>query len=173
VRSIAPKPVGQGIQLGGRPTAFPSFSKGKPSMEYARSLDSHVIIETQRPMAASTLGRHGRGTTMFPVDEAGNYLKSFPAKEATLYEPHWLMGYKKVAMMQKKGGLIRSKDYKSEDKPYPMVDEKDFAGKNRTYPIPTKADARDALKLAGLHGRKDIRSKVLQKYPELNKYPKL
>lgn len=37
----------------------------------------------------------------------------------------------------------------------------------RSYPIPTKADAVDALRLAGLHGRSDVRSKVYNKYPSL------
>lgn len=70
------------------------------------------------------------------------------------------------------GGLSRSKDYGSKSKPYPKVDKKDFAGKNRSYPIPTKADAIDALRLAGLHGRNDIKTKVYSKYPELRKRAK-
>lgn len=70
------------------------------------------------------------------------------------------------------GGLSRSKDYGSKSKPYPNVDKKDFAGKNRSYPIPTKADAVDALRLAGLHGRDDIKTKVYSKYPELRKRAK-
>lgn len=70
------------------------------------------------------------------------------------------------------GGLSRSKDYGSKSKPYPNVDKKDFAGKNRSYPIPTKADAVDALRLAGLHGRNDIKTKVYNKYPELRKRAK-
>lgn len=70
------------------------------------------------------------------------------------------------------GGLSRSKDYGSKSKPYPKVDKKDFAGKNRSYPIPTKADAVDALRLAGLHGRNDIKAKVYSKYPELRKRAK-
>lgn len=70
------------------------------------------------------------------------------------------------------GGLSRSKDYGSKSKPYPNVDKKDFAGKNRSYPIPTKADAIDALRLAGLHGRNDIKAKVYSKYPELRKRAK-
>lgn len=70
------------------------------------------------------------------------------------------------------GGLSRSKDYGSKSKPYPNVDKKDFAGKNRSYPIPTKADAIDALRLAGLHGRNDIKTKVYYKYPELRKRAK-
>lgn len=70
------------------------------------------------------------------------------------------------------GGLSRSKDYGSKSKPYPNVDKKDFAGKNRSYPIPTKSDAIDALRLAGLHGRNDIKTKVYNKYPELRKRAK-
>ena len=69
---------------------------------------------------------------------------------------------------KKLGGLSRSKDYGSDKKPYPSVKSKDFAGGGRSYPIPTKADARDALRLAGLHGRSDVRAKVY-KNPELKK----
>lgn len=67
------------------------------------------------------------------------------------------------------GGLSRDKDYGSKKKPYPSVAKKDFAGGHRSYPIPTKADAVDALRLAGLHGRSDIKAKVYNKYPELRK----
>lgn len=67
------------------------------------------------------------------------------------------------------GGLSRDKDYGSKKKPYPRVAKKDFAGGHRSYPIPTKADAVDALRLAGLHGRSDVKAKVYNKYPELRK----
>lgn len=67
------------------------------------------------------------------------------------------------------GGLNRNKDYGSKKKPYPSVAKKDFAGGHRNYPIPTKADAIDALRLAGLHGRNDVKAKVYNKYPELRK----
>lgn len=67
------------------------------------------------------------------------------------------------------GGLNRDKDYGSKKKPYPSVAKKDFAGGHRSYPIPTKADAIDALRLAGLHGRNDVKAKVYNKYPELRK----
>ena len=67
------------------------------------------------------------------------------------------------------GGLNRNKDYGSKKKPYPSVAKKDFAGGHRSYPIPTKADAVDALRLAGLHGRSDVKAKVYNKYPELRK----
>lgn len=67
------------------------------------------------------------------------------------------------------GGLKRSEDYGSKSKPYPSVSKGDFAGGDRSYPIPTRADAVDALKLAGLHGRADVRAKVFSKYPDLKK----
>lgn len=67
------------------------------------------------------------------------------------------------------GGLSRNKDYGSSKKPYPSVNKKDFAGSGRSYPIPTRADAVDALRLAGLHGRSDVKAKVYKKYPDLKK----
>ena len=68
----------------------------------------------------------------------------------------------------KLGGLT-SKDRGSSKHPYPSISSKDFAGGGRSYPIPTKADAVDALRLAGLHGRSDIKAKVYSRYPELRK----
>lgn len=66
-----------------------------------------------------------------------------------------------------RNGGLTSKDRGSSKHPYPSVSSKDFAGDGRSYPIPTKADAVDALRLAGLHGRSDVRSKVFSKYPSL------
>jgi hypothetical protein len=68
-----------------------------------------------------------------------------------------------------RNGGLTSKDRGSSKHPYPSVSSKDFAGGGRSYPIPTKADAVDALRLAGLHGRSDVRSKVFNKYPSLRK----
>lgn len=68
------------------------------------------------------------------------------------------------------GGLSREKNYGSKKKPYPSVSSGDFAGPHRSYPIPTKADARDALRLAGLHGKESVRRKVLAKYPSLKAF---
>lgn len=73
---------------------------------------------------------------------------------------------------KKMGGLSRSKDYGSKSKPYPNVKKSDFAGGGRSYPIPTKTDAVDALRLAGLHHRLDVKAKVYRKYPELRKKAK-
>lgn len=80
------------------------------------------------------------------------------------YVKHRLSGRCKL----RNGGLT-SKDRGSSKHPYPSVSSKDFAGGGRSYPIPTKADAVDALRLAGLHGRSDVRSKVYSKYPSLRK----
>lgn len=74
-----------------------------------------------------------------------------------------------VDYFAKGGNLSRDKDYGSKKKPYPMVPADDFAGPHRSYPIPTKANARDALGLAGLHGDSSVRAKVLAKYPSLRK----
>lgn len=75
-------------------------------------------------------------------------------------------GLKDDGSRLRNGGLT-SKDRGSSKHPYPSVSSKDFAGGGRSYPIPTKADAVDALKLAGLHGRSDVKAKVYSRYPEL------
>lgn len=75
-------------------------------------------------------------------------------------------GFKDDGSRLRNGGLT-SKNRGSSKHPYPSVSSKDFAGGARSYPIPTKADAVDALRLAGLHGRSDVRSKVYSKYPSL------
>lgn len=82
----------------------------------------------------------------------------------TIRYPKWMLrrGW------YRNGGLT-SKDRGSSKHPYPSVSSKDFAGGGRSYPIPTKTDAVDALRLAGLHGRSDVRSKVYSKYPSLRK----
>lgn len=77
-------------------------------------------------------------------------------------------GLKDDGSKLRNGGLT-SKNRGSSKHPYPSVSSKDFASGDRSYPIPTKADAVDALRLAGLHGRSDVRSKVFSKYPSLRK----
>lgn len=52
--------------------------------------------------------------------------------------------------LRKRLGGLTSKYKGSSKHPYPSVSSKDFAGGNRSYPIPTKADAIDALRLAGV-----------------------
>lgn len=80
------------------------------------------------------------------------------------------ISYMAPVTYSKGGNLSRAKDYGSKEKPYPNVKSKDFAGGGRSYPIPTKADAIDALRLAGLHGRNDAKARVYKKYPELKKH---
>lgn len=75
--------------------------------------------------------------------------------------------YTPKRIKHKLGGGLTSKDRGSSKYPYSSVSSKDFAGGGRSYPIPTKADAVDALRLAGLHGRSDVKSKVYSKYPSL------
>lgn len=77
--------------------------------------------------------------------------------------------YTPKRIKHKLGGGLTSKDRGSSKHPYPSVSSKDFAGGGRSYPIPTKADAVNALRLAGLHGRSNVRSKVYSKYPSLRK----
>lgn len=76
-----------GIDLGNRPTAYPSFSKGKASMDYAASNPNNYIIVTEDPsIQPSTVGRHGKGTTMFPTDEKGNHLKELSGEKVKVYK---------------------------------------------------------------------------------------
>lgn len=77
-------------------------------------------------------------------------------------------GLKDDGSRLRNGGLT-SKDRGSSKHQYSSVSSKNFAGGGRSYPIPTKADAVDALRLAGLHGRSDVKAKVYSRYPELRK----
>lgn len=98
------------------------------------------------------------------------YGKDFgPIKGGASLIPLITETYNPKRIKHRLGGGLTSKDRGSSKHPYPSVSSKDFAGGGRSYPIPTKADAVDALKLAGLHGRSDIRSKVYNKYPSLRK----
>lgn len=98
------------------------------------------------------------------------YGKDFgPIKGGASLIPIITETYTPKRIKHKLGGGLTSKDRGSSKRPYPSVSSKDFAGGSRSYPIPTKADAVDALRLAGLHGRSDVRSKVYSRYPELRK----
>ena len=98
------------------------------------------------------------------------YGKDFgPIKGGASLIPIITETYTPKRIKHKLGGGLTSKDRGSSKRPYPSVSSKDFAGGGRSYPIPTKADAVDALRLAGLHGRSDVRSKVFSKYPSLRK----
>jgi hypothetical protein len=85
-----------------RTTPHPSFGKGAPRQAYIDQTiqqgKTPFIISTDRPMRVSNLGNHGKGSTMFPVDETGKYMSAFSADDVKVFDvkPHWLKGYKEV-----------------------------------------------------------------------------
>lgn len=127
------------------------------------------------PGAEGTL-KQTRGTVTDPnnlqqskVNPTINTLSTgFQMGGVNVIDPY-LPDYFNSEFLMKDGGLSRGQDYGSEKKPYPSVSSSEFAGGDRSYPIPTRADAIDALRLAGLHGRQDVKSKVYAKYPDLKK----
>lgn len=116
--------------------------------------------------------KNGRYMGQARAEERGDTIHINSIQDGLLFSEDYKNYYPGFPKTKRMGGLIRSKDYGSKSKPYPKVKAEDFAGGNRSYPIPTKADAVDALRLAGLHGRSDIRAKVYNKYPELRKKSK-
>jgi len=54
-----------------RSTDWPSFAKGKANLLYSQGSPDHYIIETEEKLIRATRGRHGKGSTHFPVDEKG------------------------------------------------------------------------------------------------------
>ena len=118
--------------------------------DLANKIDNTWINQGIKEVYRTTIGKHGSNIPR-TVDYITNKLNTNEDNKKAM------------------GGLNRNKDYGSKKKPYPSVAKKDFAGGHRSYPIPTKADAIDALRLAGLHGRNDVKAKVYNKYPELRK----
>lgn len=114
---------------------------------------------------------NGRGVNF--VNDREAYITSELPYNSLFYDPatHAEVNYvfpKRLGGRCKlRNGGLTSKARGSSKHPYPSVSSKDFAGGGRSYPIPTKSDAVDALRLAGLHGRSDVRSKVYSKYPSL------
>jgi hypothetical protein len=134
-------------RIGRTATNFINLGRQK-IYDLANKIDNTWINQGIKEVYRTTIGKHGSN---FP--RTVDYINKNNINE------------NKKAM----GGLSRDKDYGSKKKPYPSVAKKDFAGGHRSYPIPTKADAIDALRLAGLHGRNDVKAKVYNKYPELRK----
>lgn len=136
-------------RIGRTATNFINLGRQK-IYDLANKIDNTWINQGIKEVYRTTIGKHGSNIPR-TVDYITNKLN--------------INKDNKKAM----GGLNRNKDYGSKKKPYPSVAKKDFAGGHRSYPIPTKADAVDALRLAGLHGRNDVKAKVYNKYPELRK----
>ena len=134
-------------RIGRTATNFINLGRQK-IYDLANKIDNIWINQGIKEVYRTTIGKHGSN-----LPRTIDYINKNNINE------------NKKAM----GGLSRDKDYGSKKKPYPSVAKKDFAGGHRSYPIPTKADAVDALRLAGLHGRSDVKAKVYNKYPELRK----
>lgn len=134
-------------RIGRTATNFINLGRQK-IYDLANKIDNTWINQGIKEVYRTTIGKHGSN-----IPRTVDYINKNNINE------------NKKAM----GGLSIDKDYGSKKKPYPSVAKKDFAGGHRSYPIPTKADAVDALRLAGLHGRNDVKAKVYNKYPELRK----
>lgn len=134
-------------RIGRTATNFINLGRQK-IYDLANKIDNTWINQGIKEVYRTTIGKHGSN-----LPRTIDYINKNNINE------------NKKAM----GGLSRDKDYGSKKKSYPSVAKKDFAGGHRSYPIPTKADAVDALRLAGLHGRSDVKAKVYNKYPELRK----
>lgn len=141
------KGITKASRIGRTATNFINLGRQK-IYDLANKIDNTWINQGIKEVYRTTIGKHGSN-----IPRTVDYINKNNINE------------NKKAM----GGLSRDKDYGSKKKPYPSVAKKDFAGEHRSYPIPTKADAVDALRLAGLHGRNDVKAKVYNKYPELRK----
>lgn len=116
--------------------------------------------------------KNGRYMGQVRAEERGDTVHINSIQDGLLFSKDYKNYYPGFPKTKRMGGLSRKKDYGSKSKPYPKVKTGDFAGGGRSYPIPTKSDAVDALRLAGLHGRSDVKAKVYNKYPELRKKSK-
>ena len=171
-------------KAGGNSHGGKAFSAGKvwDGTSSSGNKSKEIIIGVPGENAEWMVGHHGsykgpykfndieQGSGLFvPFDE--NNIANISTNGLRAYKPSIFNNrYIPIELDKKRmGGLSRDKDYGSKKKPYPSVAKKDFAGGHRSYPIPTKADAIDALRLAGLHGRNDVKAKVYNKYPELRK----
>lgn len=143
--------------------------------------ESKYVISTPSRHTVWQVGHHGNYSEPLSADaikKGSGIWKKFDAEGNTGISTKRMVVYKYLGNGRylrltkdkyRLGGGLTSKNRGSSKRPYPSVSSKDFAGGGRSYPIPTKADAVDALRLAGLHGRSDVRSKVYSKYPSLRK----
>lgn len=137
----------------------------------AKGFDKLSLNEAEQVMNQTY--PNGRGVN-FTNDRETYVTSQFPYNSlfydpTTYAESNYVFPKRLGGRCKFRNGGLTSKDRGSSKHPYPSVSSKDFAGGGRSYPIPTKADAVDALRLAGLHGRSDVRSKVFNKYPSLRK----
>lgn len=147
-RMNAPEDIKKQYKLGGKMNTF---------ADIARYMKERYDERPNDPIAKRTL-----------EDFMSKLAQSQEVERQKAAEQQAFEDYENLASLYADGGnLNRKEDYGSKKKPYPKVDKKDFAGGGRSYPIPTKADAVDALRLAGLHHRPDVKAKVYKKYPEL------
>lgn len=140
--------------------------------------ESKYIISTPSRHTTWSVGHGGNYSKPLPADaikKGSGLWKKFDAdgntgistKRMVVYKDLGNGRYLRLTKSKYRLGGLTSKDRGSSKHPYPSVSSKDFAGGGRSYPIPTKADAVDALRLAGLHGRSDVKAKVYSRYPEL------
>lgn len=137
----------------------------------AKGFDKLSLNEAEQVMNQTY--PNGRGVN-FTNDREAYVTGQFPYNNlfydpTTYAESNYVFPKRFGGRCKLRNGGLTSKDRGSSKHPYPSVSSKDFAGGGRSYPIPTKADAIDALRLASLHGRSDVRSKVYNKYPSLRK----
>lgn len=135
----------------------------------AKGFDKLPLNEAEQVMKQTY--PNGRGVNF--INDRESYITSELPYNSLFYDPathaeaNYVFPKRLGGRCKLRNGGLTSKDRGSSKHPYSSVSSKDFAGGGRSYPIPTKADAVDALKLAGLHGRSDVRSKVYSKYPSL------
>lgn len=137
----------------------------------AKGFDKLSLNEAEQVMKQTY--PNGRGVNF--INDRESYITSELPYNGLFYDPathaeaNYVFPKRLGGRCKLRNGGLTSKDRGSSKHPYPSVSSKDFAGGGRSYPIPTKADAVDALRLAGLHGRSDVKAKVYNKYPSLRK----
>lgn len=137
----------------------------------AKGFDKLPLNEAEQVMKQTY--PNGRGVNF--INDRESYITSELPYNSLFYDPathaevNYVFPKRLGGRCRFRNGGLTSKDRGSSKHPYSSVSSKDFAGGGRSYPIPTKADAVDALRLAGLHGRGDVKAKVYSRYPELRK----
>jgi hypothetical protein len=113
-----PEGASVGIFLNGkevrRPTAFPSFAKGKVHKDYLPKEGNGYIYESQHPMVGpgeinpvtGKVVKRGRHFAHRPINEQGQVINEIPIEAVNVYkgQPHWLKGYQQVDVPGGSGG---------------------------------------------------------------------